>query len=117
MNYKETRQWGMFENLLDTSYCKVKEIKISPSQAPSYQYHHRREEFWIITQGTGMVTLDDVVSDVKVGDVVHVKVGCKHRIRNIGKEDLTFIEVQLGEYFGEDDIIRLKDDYGRVSKV
>ena len=116
MNYRETRHWGMFENLLDTEYCKVKEITISPSQAPSYQYHHRREEFWIITQGTGTLTLDDKISEVEAGDVVHVKVGSKHRIRNTGQQALTFIEVQLGDYFGEDDIVRSKDDYGRADK-
>lgn len=113
MNYKENRQWGMFENLLDTNYCKVKEITILPNQAPSYQYHHKREEIWVITQGHGQLTLDDEISEVKVGNIIHVPIGVKHRIRNIGSAELTFIEVQLGEYFGEDDIVRIEDDYGR----
>lgn len=113
MNYKEERPWGIFENLLDVDYCKVKEITINPGQAPSYQYHHKREEIWVITGGSGTLTLDDVESSVKVGSVVKVPVGVKHRIRNNGDEKLTFIEVQLGDYFGEDDIVRLEDDYDR----
>jgi len=113
MNYKEDRPWGTFENLLDTKYCKVKEIIIKPNQAPSYQYHYKRSEIWIITGGVGLLTLDDEDKEVTYGDIIKVPVGCKHRIRNISNTDLKFIEVQLGEYFGEDDIVRLKDDYDR----
>ena len=91
MNYKEKRPWGSFENLLDTICCKVKEIIIEPNEAPSY--HKNRE--------------------VSYGDIVEVPIGCKHRIRNISEVQLKFIEVQLGDYFGEDDIVRLKDDYDR----
>ena len=61
MNYKETRPWGTFENLLDTNYCKVKKIVIKPGQAPSYQYHFKRSEVWIIVQGKGELKLDDVL--------------------------------------------------------
>ena len=113
MNYKEMRPWGSFENLLDVPYCKVKEIVVKPGQAPSYQFHHKRNETWIIVNGTGEVTLDDKISVVDRGHTVEVPVGMKHRIRNTGTEDLVFIEVQWGEYFGEDDIVRLADDYNR----
>lgn len=113
MNYKEKRPWGAFENLLDASYCKVKEITIEPNQAPSYQYHYKRSEIWIITEGVGLLTLDDKETEVSHGDVVKVPVGCKHRIRNISDVQLKFIEVQIGEYFGEDDIVRIEDDYDR----
>jgi len=113
MNYFEQRPWGTFENLLDKEYCKVKEIIIEPNQAPSYQFHYKREEIWIITKGIGQLTLDGKTSEVKAGDIIEVPVQVKHRIRNIGKEDLRFIEVQLGEYFGEDDIVRVEDDYNR----
>lgn len=112
-NYKETRPWGSFENLLEEEYCKVKKIIIKPGQAPSYQLHHKRNETWIIVQGQGLLTLDDVESKVFAGETIQVPVKMKHRIRNTGKEDLIFIEIQLGEYFGEDDIVRLSDDYGR----
>ena len=113
MNYKENRPWGTFENLIDRDYCKVKEIIIKPGQAPSYQYHFKRSEIWVLTKGVGQLTLDDEQSDVKTGDVIYVPTEARHQIRNSGSEDLHFIEIQLGEYFGEDDIVRLRDDYGR----
>ena len=112
-NYKESRPWGTFENLLDKRYCKVKEIVISAGQAPSYQFHHKRSETWVLVQGRGILTLNDVDTSVKAGSTVQVPVGAKHRLRNTSDEDLVFIEVQQGEYFGEDDIVRLKDDYNR----
>ena len=111
--YKENRPWGKFENLLDENYCKVKRITIKPKQRPSYQYHHKRSEHWIIVQGTAKVTLNDFEKDFATGDHIYIPLGAKHRIENIGTEDLIFIEVQCGSYFGEDDIIRISDDYGR----
>jgi len=113
-NYKEQRPWGEFENLLDTDYCKVKRIIVKPLQRPSYQYHHKRAEIWSVVKGSGIVTIDDIRTMVKVGDVIEVPVGCKHRIENNNSEnDLIFIEVQHGTYFGEDDIVRIEDDYKR----
>ena len=112
-NYKETRPWGTFENLLDTEYCKVKEIVIKKGGRPSYQYHHKRSEAWVVVQGEAVATLDGVETTYKVGEVVNVPVGTKHRVENRSDEDLKFIEVQVGTYFGEDDIVRLEDDYGR----
>lgn len=114
MNYKEQRPWGQFENLLDSNLCKVKQIVINPGQAPSYQYHHKREEVWIIVQGSGELLLNDELVNVKSGDIIHIPLLAKHQIKNTNSQDLIFIEVQLGEYFGEDDIVRLKDSYGRV---
>jgi len=107
LNYKEERPWGTFENLLDTDYCKVKEIVIKKGGRPSYQYHYKRSEVWVVA------TLDDVEITYKVGEIVNVPVGTKHRVENRSDEDLKFIEVQVGTYFGEDDIVRLEDDYGR----
>lgn len=113
-NYKENRPWGTFENLLDKEYCKVKQIIIKPKQRPSYQYHHRRSEVWVIVKGYAEVTLDDVIKKAKAGDIIQVPTGCKHRIYNPSEtEELIFIEVQQGDYFGEDDIVRLADDYKR----
>jgi mannose-6-phosphate isomerase len=66
-----------------------------------------------VVQGVGQLKLDDQFSEVNAGDIVQVPVETKHRIRNVGEEDLVFIEVQLGDYFGEDDIVRLEDDYNR----
>ena len=113
-NYKETRPWGTFENLLDTDYCKVKQIVIKPGQAPSYQYHFKREEVWVVVSGGGELKLDGDVTKVTTGQIIHVPFKAKHQIKNSTDEDLIFIEVQMGEYFGEDDIVRLEDKYGRT---
>ena len=114
MNYKEERPWGTFENLLDTDYCKVKQIIIKPNQAPSYQYHFKRSEVWVVVQGKGELKLNDTITPVTTGQIIHVPLKAKHQIKNNSDEDLIFIEVQLGDYFGEDDIVRLEDNYGRV---
>ncbi len=114
MNYKETRPWGTFENLLDADYCKVKTITIKPGQAPSYQYHYKRSEVYVIVQGKALIKLDDVEKEYNIGDTILIPVLTKHRVTNIGSEDLIFIEVQHGEYFGEDDIVRIEDNYDRV---
>ena len=113
-NYKETRPWGTFENLLDVDYCKVKQIIIKPGQAPSYQYHFKRSEIWVVVKGKGQLKLDDEISSVKTGQTIYIPLKSKHQIKNTGDEDLIFIEVQMGEYFGEDDIVRLEDNYGRL---
>ena len=117
MNYIEHRPWGSFEHLLDTDYCKVKRIIVKPGQRLSYQYHYKRDECWVIVQGKATVTLDDkdfeYESDNELGNIVNIPVGTKHRVRNDEEIDLIFIETQTGTYFGEDDIVRLEDDYGR----
>lgn len=114
MNYIEQRPWGEFENLLDVDFCKVKRITIKPGQAPSYQYHYKRSEVYVIVKGKALIKLNDVEQEYNVGDTVIIPVLTKHQVTNIGNEDLIFIEVQHGEYFGEDDIVRLEDNYGRV---
>jgi mannose-6-phosphate isomerase-like protein (cupin superfamily) len=114
MNYKEIRPWGEFENLLDNNLCKVKQITIKPGQAPSYQYHFKRSEVWTIIQGEGELKLNDTIIPVSKGYTYYIEKEVKHQIKNIGVEDLIFIEIQLGEYFGEDDIVRLEDNYGRI---
>ena len=112
-NYIEERPWGSFENLLDTDYCKVKRIIVLPQQQLSYQYHHKRTEHWVIVQGDAIVTLNDKEYMFREGMVVEIPVGTKHRVRNDFDKNLIFIETQTGTYFGEDDIVRLADDYGR----
>ena len=112
-NYYEERPWGSFENLLDTDYCKVKRIIVKPGQRLSYQYHYKRSECWVIVQGAATVTLDDKIHTFIEGDVVQIDCETKHRVENKSEQDLIFIETQTGTYFGEDDIVRLEDDYGR----
>ena len=107
------KPWGTYQNLLDSEECKVKKIVILPNQRPSYQYHYKRTEVWIVVKGTGLVTIDDKDQVVKEQSIVVVPTMCKHRIKNTGSEQLIFIEVQMGSYFGEDDIVRVSDDYGR----
>ena len=114
MNYTEERPWGKFENLLEADYCKVKRITVKPGGKLSYQYHHKRAERWTIVKGKAVVMLDDFEYDKEVGDAVFIPLGMKHNIWNPYEEDCIFIEVQLGEYFGEDDIVRLNDIYGRA---
>lgn len=109
----EDRPWGRFEVLRDTEFFKSKVIAVWPGQRLSYQSHKHRMEHWIIVQGEGEFTLDDKKIPVKSGDHLFIPLGAKHRIANTGKEKLEFVEVQLGTYFGEDDIIRYDDDYGR----
>ena len=116
MNYIEHRPWGSFENLLDEEYCKVKRIIVKPGQRLSYQYHHYRTEHWVIVQGAATVTLDGKDKDYVEGEIVDIPVKTKHRVKNNFTEDLIFIETQTGTYFGEDDIVRLEDDYGRNSE-
>ena len=113
MNYKEKRPWGSFENLLDEDLCKVKKIIIKPNSAPSYQYHFKREEVWIVVQGEGELKLDDKIKKIDSSSALYIPLKAKHQIRNTGNSDLIFIEVQRGTYFGEDDIVRVEDDYGR----
>lgn len=109
----EYRPWGYFEILKDTADFKSKVIRVNPHSQLSYQSHAKREEHWTITQGTGEVVLNDQVIPVKVGSHIHIPLGAKHRMRNNSGEMLEFVEVQLGTYFGEDDIVRYQDDYQR----
>ncbi len=109
----EDRPWGRFEVLRDTPFFKSKIITVWAGQRLSYQSHKHRMEHWIMVQGEGEFTLDDKITKVKAGDHLFIPLGAKHRISNTGKETLEFVEVQLGTYFGEDDIVRYSDDYGR----
>lgn len=108
--------WGRWEVLLDADYCKVKRITVNPGQRLSYQKHFKRQEFWTIVQGTATITLDDEVKNYTVGELAHIPLEAKHRVANEGETPVVFIEVQQGTYFGEDDIIRFEDDYGRGTK-
>ncbi|MBW2057484.1 MAG: phosphomannose isomerase type II C-terminal cupin domain [Deltaproteobacteria bacterium] len=112
---EERRPWGGFLVLEDRATHKVKRIWVDPGRRLSYQRHSRRSEHWIIIEGKAEVTLDGRQILLGPGESVDIPLKAAHRIRNAGETTLTFIEVQRGDYFGEDDIERLEDDYGRVS--
>jgi mannose-6-phosphate isomerase len=111
----DERPWGSYTVLDDTTADhKVKRMVVTPGRRLSYQRHARRAEHWFVVRGRGLVTLDGTDRQVGPGDSVEVPVGAAHRIENVGDVDLVFVEVQRGDYFGEDDIVRLEDDFGRV---
>jgi mannose-6-phosphate isomerase len=92
----------------------VKRIVVKPGQRLSYQRHQKRAEHWVVVAGTGVATLNGEARTLSPGDTVAVAEGMAHRIACTGSRDLEFVEVQTGTYFGEDDIERFEDDYGRV---
>jgi mannose-6-phosphate isomerase len=114
MNSENIRPWGRYDVIDEGAAHKVKRIVVNPGGRLSYQRHGRRKEHWVIVSGIAGVTLDGVEFVAGPGEVVAVPVGAKHRVRNAGPEPLVFVEVQTGDYFGEDDIERFSDDYGRV---
>lgn len=109
----EQRPWGQYTVLLDSPTHKVKEIVVNPGHRLSYQYHHKRAEHWYIVSGTATIVLDDEHIVRSGGEYIDIALGQKHRIGNEGSEPVVFIEVQTGTYFGEDDIVRIEDDYNR----
>ena len=111
--YMEKRPWGAFFVLSDEKDFKIKKIEVNPSKRLSYQFHYKRSELWYILNGVGIVTINDKKTEVKKGSIVKIKKLEKHRIENNGTKTLTFIEVQTGSYFGEDDIVRIQDDFDR----
>ena len=110
---KENRPWGTFYVIHDELNYKLKRIEVNPNSRLSYQYHSKRSECWTIVQGSGLITIDGDEIQISQGESVTIKQGSKHRIYNNTSEHLVFIEVQTGTYFGEDDIIRIEDDYNR----
>ncbi len=110
---KSTPPWGYWEVLLDETYCKVKRVAVMPGHRLSYQKHFKRYETWVIVSGVATITIDGVCTNHQVGEVIRIPIEAAHRVGNTGTEPLIFIEVQQGLYFGEDDIIRLEDDYSR----
>jgi mannose-6-phosphate isomerase len=111
----DRRPWGTFTVLDEGEGFKVKRIEVLPGKRLSYQKHSQRAEHWVVVQGTAKVTLDDREIIVVAGEAIDIAIGSAHRVENPGAESLVFIEVQRGGYLGEDDIVRLQDDFGRVS--
>lgn len=110
----DERPWGSYTVLDDAPGHKVKRIEVLVGKRLSYQRHSRRAEHWFVVSGEGRVTRDGVDTDVRPGDAIDVATGVAHRMANTGSAPLVFVEVQHGDYFGEDDIVRLDDDYGRI---
>ena len=107
------RPWGRYEILQESEIHKTKCIYVLPGKRLSYQRHQKRAEHWFIVQGNAEVTLEGKVSKLSSGDAISIGIAQLHRIANIGSNEVIFIEVQTGTYFGEDDIERIEDDFGR----
>jgi mannose-6-phosphate isomerase-like protein (cupin superfamily) len=112
----EQRPWGSFTILDEDEGFKVKRIEVLPGKRLSYQKHSQRAEHWVVVNGTAKVTLDDQDVILETGNAIDIAVGAAHRVENPGQDLLVFIEVQRGPYLGEDDIVRLHDDFGRVAE-
>lgn len=108
------RPWGAYATLKVEKNYQVKRITIRPGQALSLQYHQQRAEHWVVVQGTALVQIGDKVHPTLPGQYHYIALGERHRLTNIGQDELVLIEVQCGDYLGEDDIVRLSDVYGRV---
>jgi mannose-1-phosphate guanylyltransferase/mannose-6-phosphate isomerase len=109
------RPWGSFSILEDAADCKVKRLVVKPGQVLSLQMHHKRAEHWTVIKGVAKVRKGDKEFILKPNESTYIPVETRHRLENPGTEDVHLIEVQTGEYFGEDDIIRYEDIYGRIT--
>ena len=109
----EDRPWGSWHVIDVEPGFKVKRIHVNPGSRLSLQTHEHRSEHWVVIRGTATATVDDEVTQVPTGESIDVPLGAKHRLANEGDDELVIVEVQLGGYTGEDDIVRLQDDYGR----
>ena len=109
------RPWGRYDILFEDDNCKVKQITVNPGAKLSYQYHEKRKERWVVTRGQLTLVLNGNEQALNPGMDAVIYPGDKHRAWNKTDEPVQFIEVQTGTYFGEDDIVRIEDDYGRTN--
>jgi len=112
VNFEE-KPWGRYDVLASEKGYKIKKIRVNPGHRLSLQLHYKRSEHWVIVKGSGEVTVEKERRRIKPGDYIFIPKETPHRIENKGEKDLIFIEVSLGDYIEEDDIVRLLDDYGR----
>ena len=113
-NKKVKRPWGRYEILSSGHGFQVKRLTVNINSRLSLQWHRHRDETWVVARGTAKVIIDDSEITLGRGESAFVERNCHHRIENISSvEPLEIIEVQSGDYLGEDDIVRLEDDYGR----
>jgi len=110
----DRRPWGTFTVLDEGKNFKVKRIEVNPHKKLSLQLHRRRSEHWVVVEGNARVTVGERVIDLAPNESIYVPMQVKHRIENATNQPLTLVEVQCGEYLGEDDIVRFSDDFGRV---
>lgn len=110
----DQRPWGNYQVLADEPDHKVKRIVVYPGKRLSLQRHRQRAEHWYLIAGQGLVTRDGETIALTAGQAVDIPRGARHRMENPGPGEVAFIEVQTGDYFGEEDIERFEDDYGRV---
>jgi mannose-1-phosphate guanylyltransferase / mannose-6-phosphate isomerase len=110
---KVHRPWGSYQSLVMGERYQVKRIVVKQGGRLSLQRHHHRAEHWVVVRGTAQVTIDDTVKILHENESIYVPSGSQHRLENPGKIDLELIEVQTGSYLGEDDIVRIEDDYHR----
>lgn len=108
------RPWGTYTVLEENSHYKIKRIEVLPGQRLSLHKHHHRSEHWIVVSGSALVTCGEREFMVNVNESTFIPIGEQHRLQNPGKIALVIIEVQSGEYLGEDDIVRFQDDYQRA---
>jgi mannose-1-phosphate guanylyltransferase / mannose-6-phosphate isomerase len=113
---KAERPWGSWELLDKAPGFAVKRIVVEPGKRLSLQMHYHRAEHWIVVKGTALVTCDEKESLVYENGSIALPLGCIHRLENPGRIPLIIVEIQVGSYLGEDDIIRLDDDHGRITE-
>tara|TARA_R110002072_G_scaffold81750_2_gene186935 strand:- start:147 stop:587 length:441 start_codon:yes stop_codon:yes gene_type:complete len=113
--WESHRPWGHYKILEDTENRKVKTIFVEPGKRLSLQKHLHRSEYWLVASGVGIVQVGEKEISLKSGNSVVIPKNTVHRVTNPGQETLVFIEIQIGDYLEEDDIIRLDDDYGRLN--
>jgi mannose-1-phosphate guanylyltransferase len=109
------RPWGTYTVLQDSARFKIKRVEVKPGASLSLQMHHHRNEHWVVVSGTALVVNGDATLTLRTNESTYIPAGHKHRLENPGKENLVIIEVQVGDYLGEDDIVRFEDRYGRVA--
>ncbi len=107
------RPWGWYETVSEAPGNKVKRIRVHPGQQLSLQKHHRRAEHWVVVQGRARITIGERQFDLETGQSCDIALGAVHRLANLTPSPVEIVEVQFGDYLGEDDIVRLQDDYGR----
>ncbi|OGI22791.1 MAG: hypothetical protein A2287_05910 [Candidatus Melainabacteria bacterium RIFOXYA12_FULL_32_12] len=113
----ENRPWGSFTVLEEGDKYKVKKLVINPHQRLSLQMHQHRDEHWVVAEGTPLLRCGDISKEYNIGECIVIKKVELHRIENKTDSQVIIIEIQNGDYLGEDDIIRIEDDYSRVDKV
>ena len=114
---KVQRPWGWYDSLWQDKGFQVKHLMVAPGAAISLQLHHRRSEHWMVLRGRARVTRNDEVFELNAGEATFIPLQARHRLENSSEEELHVVEVQFGEYLGEDDIVRFEDLYGRTAGV